>query len=287
MEIKGNNEFDHLILKYNTKTNKYEDITKKVIYIKKNKNLWFVAFENQETYHFKISDVVVSDNPIKLDLTGKKVLINNKETKVYTILKFDRLGYKIFFNGQSRYYFKPLFTVNTIEFDFINFDIDLTDNIIFNYYKALSRYASELSKDEKSIDSLMFKLYDNISSINPKSVLASYTNKKIIERTFDEKKLIYPFDTNLSQNKALFNTFQDNLTIISGPPGTGKTQVILNIIANCIYQNKKVAVISNNNTAVENIYIKMKKYGFDFLLAYLGNRDNVDKFFVLQHLIYH
>lgn len=279
MEIRGNKEFDHLILKYNNETKRYEDITRNVIYLKNNSNSWFVVFENKQSYHFKLNDIVVSNNPISLDLTNKKVLINNIETKVFSILKFERLGYKVFYNGQSRYYFKPLFTEDTIEFDFINFEVGKTDNKVFNYYKALSKYASDLSQDDKSIDSLLFKLYSNISSINPKSVLNSYNTGNLLSRNFDDKKLIYPFSTNSSQNKAILNTFQNNLSVISGPPGTGKTQVILNIIANCIYQNKKVAVISNNNTAVENVYIKMKEYGFDFLLAYLGNRDNVDKFF--------
>lgn len=279
MEVRGNKEFDHLILKLNKENNRYEDITRKVIYLKDNQTSWFVVFDNKQSYHFKKTDVLVSINPTQLDLKDKKVLINNVETKVYAILKFERLGYKVFLNGESKYYFKPLFTDKTIEFDFINFDISKTDNKVFNYYKALSKYASDLTKDENSIETLMYKLYDKISSINPKSVLQSYNNQKILSRIFDDTKLIYPFNTNSSQNQAIYNTFHDNLTVISGPPGTGKTQVILNIIANCIYQNKKVAVISNNNTAVENVYIKMKEYGFDFLLAYLGNRDNVDKFF--------
>lgn len=41
----------------------------------------------------------------------------------------------------------------------------------------------------------------------------------------------------------------------------------------------KIAVISNNNTAVENIYEKMKEKNYDFFIAYLGNSDNVERFF--------
>ena len=279
MEIRGNREFDHLILKYNNELKIYEDITRKVIYIKKNQNSWFAVSENRETYNFELNDIVVGCNSTEVDLRNKKVLIDNKETKVFKILKFDNLGYKIFLHGQSKHFFNALFTENTIEFNFIDINTETTDNQVFDYYKALSKYASELSNDEKSIDSLMFKLYDNITKVNPISVLNSYTNQKILSRKFDKTKMIYPFNTNLSQNQAIHNAFSENLSIISGPPGTGKTQVILNIIANCIYQNKKVAVISNNNTAIENVYIKMKEYGFDFLIAYLGNRDNVDKFF--------
>lgn len=43
-----------------------------------------------------------------------------------------------------------------------------------------------------------------------------------------------------------------NISVIEGPPGTGKTQSILNIIANlAIMQGKTVAVVSGNNAAIE------------------------------------
>ena len=38
------------------------------------------------------------------------------------------------------------------------------------------------------------------------------------------------------------------MSIIEGPPGTGKTTTILNILANLIYQNKKVVVVSKNKS---------------------------------------
>ena len=39
----------------------------------------------------------------------------------------------------------------------------------------------------------------------------------------------------------------NKISVIKGPPGTGKTQTILNIIATAIINNKTVAVVSNNN----------------------------------------
>ena len=64
------------------------------------------------------------------------------------------------------------------------------------------------------------------------------------------------------------------LVLIEGPPGTGKTQTILNIIANIIRNGQTVAVVSNNNAATENVYEKLQKYHLDYLCAKLGKRDN-------------
>ena len=47
---------------------------------------------------------------------------------------------------------------------------------------------------------------------------------------------------------------ENQISVIQGPPGTGKTQTILNIIANILIQGKTVQVVSNNNSATENVF---------------------------------
>ena len=51
------------------------------------------------------------------------------------------------------------------------------------------------------------------------------------------------------------------VSIVQGPPGTGKTQTILNIIANLLLAGKTILVVSNNNSAVENIAEKLQREG--------------------------
>ena len=69
-----------------------------------------------------------------------------------------------------------------------------------------------------------------------------------------------------------------DISVIEGPPGTGKTQTILNIIANAIMRGESVAVVSKNNSATDNVYAKLKKYGIDFIAAPLGSTQNKNKF---------
>lgn len=60
-----------------------------------------------------------------------------------------------------------------------------------------------------------------------------------------------------SQKEAVRHSFSQPLSVITGPPGTGKTQVILNILANAVLHNKKVLVASKNNQAVDNVKEKL------------------------------
>lgn len=91
--------------------------------------------------------------------------------------------------------------------------------------------------------------------------------------------LIYPFGLNESQLSAVEQAFRAQVSVIEGPPGTGKTQTILNIIANILLRGQTVAVLSNNNAAVENVYEKLEKCGLGHLIAKLGNKGNRTDFF--------
>ena len=72
------------------------------------------------------------------------------------------------------------------------------------------------------------------------------------------------------------------MSIIQGPPGTGKTQTILSIIANLIIQGRTVEIVSNNNSAVENVKEKLERYNLSFILASLGSYENKENFILSQ-----
>lgn len=67
------------------------------------------------------------------------------------------------------------------------------------------------------------------------------------------------------------NALNERVSIIEGPPGTGKTTTILNILANLVYQNKKVLVVSKNNSAIENVVEELQNMNIPKCYIRMGN----------------
>ncbi|GAA5414778.1 AAA domain-containing protein [Ureaplasma ceti] len=64
--------------------------------------------------------------------------------------------------------------------------------------------------------------------------------------------------TDPSQEKAIISALNNNLIII-GPPGTGKSQTIANILANVLLQNKKALFISQKKAALDVVLERLGK----------------------------
>ncbi|WP_433193992.1 AAA domain-containing protein [Nocardia sp. CA-107356] len=94
---------------------------------------------------------------------------------------------------------------------------------------------------------------------------------------------IYPFHTNLSQRDAIDNALRFPISAVDGPPGTGKTQTILNLIANILLdESKTVAVVSSNNAAVDNVREKLDGVGIGYVVANLGRSEKRRQFLSAQ-----
>jgi superfamily I DNA and/or RNA helicase len=147
---------------------------------------------------------------------------------------------------------------------------------ILKYYVKLADYAGKSSEERSPLYFLSLN-YKRISP-SPDSVLFDYL-KGTYTPNFDKVKLVVPFDFNQSQITAIETTLGNNISIIEGPPGTGKTQTILNLIASVIYNGKNCAVVSNNNSAIDNVYDKLGEENLLFIAARLGRHANVVEFF--------
>ena len=101
---------------------------------------------------------------------------------------------------------------------------------------------------------LLKKQYEKLAFVGEDSALATYLYpEKHKIKTFQPDQLIFPFGGNASQFRAVENALGKQMSVIQGPPGTGKTQTILNIIANLLIRGKTIQVVSNNNSATQNV----------------------------------
>ena len=144
---------------------------------------------------------------------------------------------------------------------------------ILDYLTEVAGCRSE--EDDGDIHRFLQEQYESIKEIREDTVLASYLGSGTAPyKCTPPSHLIFPFGLNKSQKTAVENAFSDQVSVIKGPPGTGKTQTILNIIANAVCAGYTVAVVSNNNSAVRNVQEKLDKEGLSFFTAMLGNKKN-------------
>lgn len=143
----------------------------------------------------------------------------------------------------------------------------------------LSHVSDKVSlKTEAGFNYTQYQLEKIIPKTN-EGVLEKYLNQTANLTNYnDAQPIIFPFGCNRSQEKAVSDALKNQISIIEGPPGTGKTQTILNIIANLVLRGKSVAVVSNNNSATENVFEKLDEYGFGYLAAQLGSKANKKTF---------
>lgn len=154
---------------------------------------------------------------------------------------------------------------------------------IFAYLKRLAQVTGLKTEDNKNI---LENHYAKIDFLRNDCILADYLHPEDVQLEVSvSDMLIYPFGFNLSQKKAVEKAMSSRLSIIEGPPGTGKTQTILNILANAVMNDHSVCIVSCNNSAIVNVEEKLRKYGLDFISAVLGSRDNRQAFINAQKSI--
>ncbi|MDO5619432.1 AAA domain-containing protein [Kocuria sp.] len=125
--------------------------------------------------------------------------------------------------------------------------------------------------------------YQKFNWVDENSALACYLNGFLGESTWIPRPVILPFQSNEDQRMAVERALRNRVSVIKGPPGTGKTETILNIIANVILDpNQTVGVVSSGNSAVNNVQEKLVDEGFGFVTARLGNTNCVKKFVLDQ-----
>ena len=152
---------------------------------------------------------------------------------------------------------------------------------VFKYLRDVAEQRSrQASSGKENIQQNTVRQLDKIIA-HPDTVLESYCCGENAPRRAPEN-LIYPFGLNESQMQAVEKAFSSQISVIEGPPGTGKTQTILNILANILLQNGRVAIVSNNNTAVANVYEKLAKVELDYVVAKLGSTEKREQFFDAQ-----
>lgn len=251
-------------------------ITEEISYIKRNnQGLWTVCFKSSpKVFNYNKGRLLCLSKPERIDIVDKGLYIQDKHiTNVAELLRFT--------DGHHTFY-RVTYTNGSVE----NLDgkevyvtrtpIDKIGSSLWDYLRKLADETGLMADDKTNLLSKQYELVDVKRDDVP---LAQYLGDKTKLRTYRlPKQVYYAFGCNTSQKKAVEAALTHQVSVIQGPPGTGKTQTILNIIANLLIAGKTVLVVSNNNSAVNNVAEKLEHEGLGFIVAKLGSAQKKEEF---------
>ncbi len=90
----------------------------------------------------------------------------------------------------------------------------------------------------------------------------------------EQPPLLQVVPLNLEQRTAIERSFSNPLTVITGPPGTGKSQVVTALLMNAAWRGKKVLFASKNNKAVDVVEERVNAFGSRPILLRLGTNEH-------------
>lgn len=267
------NTREHLILKNG------KDITADVLFCKYNMDTkkYDVTFRGGNTYSCGYLSIEWTRKPEKLN--PEPIRVFHKGRELFNIRDI------YIFHANKEDYWLICFS-NDCEKSYAKRNLkvvysSLEDSNARNCINYLRQAAAINELKGESGEVLLEKQYEKVDFVGDDTAMAVYLNPvKYKIGSHNKRGLIFPFGGNASQFQAVDNALHSQISVIQGPPGTGKTQTILNIIANLLAEGKTVQVVSNNNSAIENVLEKLAspKYKMGFLVAPLGKSENKNKF---------
>jgi very-short-patch-repair endonuclease len=117
-----------------------------------------------------------------------------------------------------------------------------------------------------------------LAKLQPSNYESTALGKLIKNQTIEvnnsllvDNTLIEVLPMNTEQRMAVSRALTQPLTIITGPPGTGKSQVVTNLLVNAAWQGKKVLFASKNNKAVDVVETRVNNLGPRPVLLRMGS----------------
>ncbi|MGB4845286.1 MAG: DUF4011 domain-containing protein, partial [Ferruginibacter sp.] len=117
-------------------------------------------------------------------------------------------------------------------------------------------------------------IHTNSDKLSENKIVASLISGKIewelnesssVDINFDEThhpaKLVLPISADSSQLEAVADSIGEKSFVLHGPPGTGKSQTITNIISNALYNGKKVLFVAEKMAALSVVKDRLEKIG--------------------------
>lgn len=120
-----------------------------------------------------------------------------------------------------------------------------------------------------------------------KSQQGEESDAEYVEKERDLKEHDFYFLSNLdySQELTLKRVEDNNSTVIFGPPGTGKSETIANVISDALAKGKRVLMVSQKKAALDVIYNRLSSIGNKLALIHDAEAGKKEFYLKINELI--
>ena len=143
------------------------------------------------------------------------------------------------------------------------------------YNKAIVTIG-ERSPYTQGLETELKKLSELDESAVNNTCLGNWLNSEILsdaEKEDESTPLIEVLPLNTEQREAIKKSLTESLTVITGPPGTGKSQVVTELLVNAAWRGQKVLFASKNNKAVDVVEARVNGLGTRPILLRMGSNE--------------
>lgn len=142
---------------------------------------------------------------------------------------------------------------------------------IFSFAKYLMWKDLCDRKDELMANPIVRHLADENRENFPTQV--GFPDPATLDTDADAQRIYTPLSSDSSQLSAILAAGRGKNFVLIGPPGTGKSQTISNMIAHCLGHGKTVLFVAEKAAALSVVYKRLKRIGLgDFCLELHSNK---------------
>jgi primosomal protein N' len=105
-------------------------------------------------------------------------------------------------------------------------------------------------------------IIDNLLEVSSENEIWNEGAESQVEKEIDldsipTQKMNLVLNSDSTQEEAIIAAQDNECTVVRGPPGTGKSQAIVNIIANALVDNKKVLLVCQKRAALDVVHQRL------------------------------
>jgi very-short-patch-repair endonuclease len=151
--------------------------------------------------------------------------------------------------------------------------VDETELATFSFAKYLMWKDLVDRTDQLAKNRLVKHLIENPDKPFKSVVSTPFPACKDLDRNYLPNQLVHPLPADSSQLAAIAAAEEGHDFVLIGPPGTGKSQTIANMIAQCLASRKTVLFVAEKTAALDVVYRRLRENGLgDFCLELHSNK---------------